>query len=81
MMGVFHIEQAALKTKGIQWAWSEVYGEKKFVIMMGGFHIVQAVIRDNWRLACWIMLGQCHRQGWYCILLGCRFFPEGISCE
>lgn len=31
--------------KAIQWNWPQEYGEKKFVVMMGGFHVEQAALK------------------------------------
>ena len=31
--------------KAIQWHWPDSYGENKFVVMMGGFHVEQAALR------------------------------------
>ena len=36
--------------KQIQWKWPEMYGEEKFVIMLGGFHVGKAALFTvgNW---------------------------------
>ena len=31
--------------KEIQWNWSGIYGEEKFVVMFGGFHIEMAFLK------------------------------------
>ena len=34
--------------KKIQWTWPRIYGEDKFVVMMGGLHIEMALLK-SWR--------------------------------
>lgn len=31
--------------KEIQWNWSDIYGEEKFVVMFGGLHIEMAFLK------------------------------------
>ena len=31
--------------KKIQWSWSNVYGEDKYVVLMGGLHIEMAMLK------------------------------------
>ena len=31
--------------KQIQWQWPELYGEYKFVVMFGGFHVERAALK------------------------------------
>ena len=65
--------------KKIQWKWLDLYGEKKFVILMGGLHIEMALLKV---LGDWL-----DRNGWTCYLLqmlpqtpGLRVFFKDHMC-
>ena len=43
---VFALDQPLFAVgKEIQWNWSDLYGEKKFVVMFGGLHIEMAFLK------------------------------------
>ena len=66
--------------KQIQWKWPEIYGEEKFVIMLGGLHIEKAALSTvgDW-LAERMWMDQCpctsqSHNSWYS-----RFLSEGVT--
>ena len=55
--------------KQIQWTWPDLYGEDKFVIMMGGLHIEIALLKT---IGDWL-----DGNGWSSVLVAANVMGEG----
>lgn len=57
--------------KKVQWHWPSIFGEEKYVIMMGGLHI---------EMACWKMIGNLlESSGWSDVMSESHAFRSGVA--